>query len=461
MNTIDIITTDANAVTIDTNVRTVDPDTLDQTFVDSIAQHGVIQPVVGYRTEDGTVHIRFGQRRTLAARLTGTPLPVVITNHDDSDSARIIEQLIENDHRDDLSPAERIQAHAQLELHGLTVPKIAKATGTSKQQVTAALAIAKSEGAAELANNPAIDLLHLAATLEFARDTATQQDLLDVAAYNPSMFEHRLQAAQDRKESRTAMLDRCDEIDAIEGKAAIRGRGSITEPYADVKRLERRDDLEVTIEGEPDIRTLVDLDWSGRLTEYDVMVNFEAYGYGYPFQSVGTGGNSGPMTDEQKAERKRLIHRNKAWDAATTVRLRWLGDFLRGKTIPRDASAFIATSLARYPRSIGDADQSVACDLLRVKRNGIQRPLATLVEEQPNKAGLVTLAITLGAFESSTSRETWRTPTNHHRAYLLQLQAWGYALSPVERIAVGEEVTEAEETDFVPATTDTSATDAA
>ena len=51
---------------IDTNVRT---DTaLDKPFQASIKAHGVLVPIVGIEDEDGRVHVRSGQRRTLAAR---------------------------------------------------------------------------------------------------------------------------------------------------------------------------------------------------------------------------------------------------------------------------------------------------------------------------------------------------------------------------------------------------------
>ncbi|WP_341395322.1 ParB/Srx family N-terminal domain-containing protein [Arthrobacter sp. G119Y2] len=51
---------DPAQLTIDTNVRA--DVQLDKTFLASIKEHGVIQPVVAHRTEDGTLHIVYGQR---------------------------------------------------------------------------------------------------------------------------------------------------------------------------------------------------------------------------------------------------------------------------------------------------------------------------------------------------------------------------------------------------------------
>ncbi|PZU04724.1 MAG: hypothetical protein DI630_00005 [Gordonia sp. (in: high G+C Gram-positive bacteria)] len=47
---------------IDANVRT--DAALDKAFVASIAERGVILPVVATRDDDGTIRVRDGQRRT-------------------------------------------------------------------------------------------------------------------------------------------------------------------------------------------------------------------------------------------------------------------------------------------------------------------------------------------------------------------------------------------------------------
>ena len=56
---------DPATLTIDANVRA--DAQLDKAFLASIKEHGVIQPVVAHRAEDGGAHVLYGQRRTLAA----------------------------------------------------------------------------------------------------------------------------------------------------------------------------------------------------------------------------------------------------------------------------------------------------------------------------------------------------------------------------------------------------------
>jgi len=48
------------------------------------------------------------------------------------------------------------------------------------------------------------------------------------------------------------------------------------------------------------------------------------------------------------------------------------------------------------------------------------------------------LAVAVGAFESVTSKQTWRSPSTTDAAYFTQLAAWGYSLSEVERIVTGD-----------------------
>ncbi|MEO7016220.1 MAG: hypothetical protein ABI067_06725, partial [Leifsonia sp.] len=208
-----------------------------------------------------------------------------------------------------------------------------------------------------------------------------------------------------------------------------------------VDRLERYQDLEVTATGEPDIRILPEAKWDGGFIDRQIMINYLAHGYDRRRYNDTT--STGPMTDEQKAERKLLIRRNREWDSATVVRVRWLSSFLARKDLPKDTAAFIATSLARYGRELNEKGQSLSQELLGLTATSgrwQQSPLADLVDEQPGKAALVTLALILGQFEGNTSRETWRYPNALGRTYLQQLRIWGYALAPVERIAAGDKV---------------------
>ena len=150
-----------------------------------------------------------------------------------------------------------------------------------------------------------------------------------------------------------------------------------------------------------------------------------------------SGAAKGPMTDEQKAERKTLIANNKEWDAAEAVRREWVATFLARKTLPKDAMSVVATLLATGGYDLGQSighGNSQAQEFLGIER-GYGDKIAEYFTAHPTRAAHVAVAIVLGGIEQQTSRDTWRSPRPEKAAYFQTLQAWGYPLSPVEKIA--------------------------
>lgn len=85
---------DPAQIEVETNIRTTIK--LDAAFLASIREYGVLAPVGCRRNEDGTVTLRIGQRRVLAAREVGLPaIPAYIVEGDDSTVTRLLEQFAE------------------------------------------------------------------------------------------------------------------------------------------------------------------------------------------------------------------------------------------------------------------------------------------------------------------------------------------------------------------------------
>lgn len=134
---------DPTTLVIEANVRTSAPVTKD--FIASIRENGVITPILARRDEHGNVIVPAGQRRTLAAREAEvTTVLVYVVEGDDTTADRIIQQIIENDQRADLSTADRTAAWAQLAFEGISAAQIAKRTGTKTDAVKKGLAVAES-----------------------------------------------------------------------------------------------------------------------------------------------------------------------------------------------------------------------------------------------------------------------------------------------------------------------------
>lgn len=100
----------------------------------SIREVGVLQPVV-VRRRDGGYELVAGERRLRAAKLAGlATIPAVIRDSDDTESLR--EALIENIHREDLSPLELAAAFQELlEDLGVTQETVAERLGYSRAHV--------------------------------------------------------------------------------------------------------------------------------------------------------------------------------------------------------------------------------------------------------------------------------------------------------------------------------------
>ena len=106
---------------------------------ESIAMHGVIQPLAVRETGNGYYQIIAGERRWRAARQAGlTEIPAVIITADDKKTMELA--LIENLQRQDLNPVEEALGYRSLmDEYGLTQEQTAARVGKSRPAVANAL----------------------------------------------------------------------------------------------------------------------------------------------------------------------------------------------------------------------------------------------------------------------------------------------------------------------------------
>ena len=108
-----------------------------QLLADSIAIHGVLQPIIVRENADfpDTYEIIAGERRWRAAKMAGlSEMPVVIVDGDDLKIAQIA--LVENVQREDLNPVEEAFAYqALIERFGLTQEQLSKEVGKSRSAI--------------------------------------------------------------------------------------------------------------------------------------------------------------------------------------------------------------------------------------------------------------------------------------------------------------------------------------
>ncbi|MBO5024365.1 MAG: ParB/RepB/Spo0J family partition protein [Clostridia bacterium] len=156
-----------------------------EALAESIAQHGIIQPIV-VRPRDGMYMIVTGERRWRAARMAGlSEVPVMIIEADDKKAAELA--LVENIQRKDLNPVEEAQAYADLiEEYSYTQEEISKKVGRSRSSIANSLrlldlpdAVLEKLAQGELSEGHAKVLLGIkdAEKLEKAAETVISREL--------------------------------------------------------------------------------------------------------------------------------------------------------------------------------------------------------------------------------------------------------------------------------------------
>ena len=110
-----------------------------QALADSIATHGVVQPLTVREMPNGYYQIIAGERRWRAARLAGlSEIPAVLMEADDRKTMELA--LIENLQRQDLNPGEEAMGyHSRMADYGLTQEETASRVGKSRPAVANAL----------------------------------------------------------------------------------------------------------------------------------------------------------------------------------------------------------------------------------------------------------------------------------------------------------------------------------
>ncbi len=110
-----------------------------QALADSIATHGVVQPLTVRQLPSGYYQIIAGERRWRAARIAQLKeIPAVIIEADDKKTMELA--LIENLQRQDLNPVEEAMGyHSLMDDYGLTQEETAKRVGKSRPAVANAL----------------------------------------------------------------------------------------------------------------------------------------------------------------------------------------------------------------------------------------------------------------------------------------------------------------------------------
>ncbi|WP_460755075.1 ParB/RepB/Spo0J family partition protein [Myceligenerans cantabricum] len=437
---------DPRTLTIEANVRREVG--LDAGFVESIRMHGVKTPIVVQRAGDGSLAVRAGQRRTLAAIEAGiATIPARIVSDDGDKAQLIIDQLVENDARLQLRDADRGAAFEQLSLLGLPAAQIAKKTGHKKADVTTALGVAKSKVATAVQGKYDLDLAQAAVVAEFDGDAEAVKALAVTARENPGQFDHVAQQLRDRRELEAKKVVVVKTLQ----EAGVR---QIPAPKFDDKKVRSLADL--TDAAGTVLTPESHKDCPGHAAYVRRSYNDEAFRPVFVCDAwmankhtpLGSGRPAKPVSPEEaekaRAEKARVREGNAAWRSAQVVRRGWLAGFAKRRTAPKDAAAFYATTVLTEARTLEKASTkgwTLAAEWLgATTKDGFtdrDRLREMIDRTTPARAQHLALVLALAAIEARLDEFTWRNPGSEAR-YLTALETWGYTLADIEQTARGQ-----------------------
>lgn len=168
-------------------------------LAESIAEHGLIQPIVVKPETNGRYSIIAGERRWRACRIAGLyEVPVVIK---DADPQELMElALIENLQREDLNAVEEALGYRSLiDSFALTQEQVAKRVGKSRAAVTNALRLLNlTEEELQALRMGAITAGHARALLS-VEDEAVRRQMLELATNGASVRELEKIATKAKK----------------------------------------------------------------------------------------------------------------------------------------------------------------------------------------------------------------------------------------------------------------------
>ena len=426
---------DPSTLTVDVNVRK--DAALTPSFVASIKEHGVMEPVIAHRKDDGTVHVLMGQRRTRAAVEAARPLIPVMVIESPEEAERIVTQVVENIQRAALTEADEADAYHQLSLIGVSASQIAKKTGRTKTTVEGALkAKASDAGTAALGKGWSIEEALIMA--EFESDEEASAELESVIMDEPDQLHHVAQQLRDDRERAAALAAFTADLEKA-GITIVDAPGYNEENETlRVSSLNRADGESATEEDGNAV--YINQNYNGEFATIPVIVGWKELGF-TSRHSYSTGSaTKGPMTDEQKAERKTLIENNKKMESATVVRREWVAGLLGKKQAPKGWQYFTVHAITHHSEVASGYDGEVAATMAGAKIEGEKswawNPLKDHVAKTTARPDVSLIALICAGYEKTIAKDSWRSPHSSHRDYLNQLVTWGYTASETEQIII-------------------------
>lgn len=232
--------------------RNFDPEDL-QDLASSIAQHGIVQPVVVRSRGQGRYEIIAGERRWRAAQQAGlVEIPVIIRDVDDRTALELA--IVENVQRSDLNPLEEAMGYEQLIAeHGYTQNDLGDIIGKSRSHVANSLRLLKLPGpvrellaGGQLSSGHARAIATTSDPVRYAREIVSKglsvRDAERLAQKDSQTDEEQGRSQPEPKDADTLALERSlSDVLGLKVSVSHRARGGNIR--IDYKTLEQLDEL--------------------------------------------------------------------------------------------------------------------------------------------------------------------------------------------------------------------------
>ena len=228
-----------------------------QALSESIAIHGVIQPLTVRELSSGYYQIIAGERRWRAARMAGiSEIPAVIVEADDKKAMELA--LIENLQRQDLNAMEEALGYRSLmEDYGLTQEETSSRVGKSRSAVANALRLLNlPESIAQMLRDGKLTAGHARAVLKIKSEKKQLEAARKIAALDLSVRQAEnlcANMAKDpvkKEETVTLAVDYVAECEKSLSKHLGRG--------VKIVNGKRKGRFELEFYGQEDLQTLLD-----------------------------------------------------------------------------------------------------------------------------------------------------------------------------------------------------------
>lgn len=227
-----------------------------QSLAESVAVHGLVQPLTVRQMPNGYYQIIAGERRWRAARLANlNEVPAVIIEADDKKTMELA--LIENLQRQDLNPVEEALGYRSLiEEYGMTQEETAARVGKSRPAVANALRLLSlNEKLLDMVRSGALSAGHARAVLSLKNEKQQMEAAQKIAALGLSVRQAELLCKnmtreKPQKKEATLAVDYVAECEKNMSRHLGRGVKIVTG--------KRKGKLELEYYGQEDLQTLLD-----------------------------------------------------------------------------------------------------------------------------------------------------------------------------------------------------------